>query len=199
METFSLKDPFAWGFLSYFFCMPVCILSLISVKKTEGHMWNCIIFYFSKKKKWNEMRWERNLVLNNEMRMNDMKMKPCTLIIMMVKHCTKKTKESIYKKNFKKKLVFFPACHHSSSSVHVPFPEIEIKRQLMEIFQLLTRTALWDSALQTIIYTDLSLSALINHLTCLSLSLHALCSSSSFSLASSSSFSTLLYSTLLKI
>ena len=26
-------------------------------------------------KKWNEMRWEWNLVLNNEMRMNDMKMK----------------------------------------------------------------------------------------------------------------------------
>ena len=42
------------------------------------------------------------------------------------------------------------------------------------------------SKLQTIIYTDLSLSALINRLTCLSLSLHALRSSSSFSLASCS-------------
>ena len=55
------------------------------------------------------------------------------------------------------------------------------------------------SKLQTIIYTDLSLSAPINCLACLSLSLCALCSSSSFSLASSSSFSTLLRSALLKI
>ena len=73
METFSLKDPFAWEFF-------VRILSLISINTTEGQMWNCIIFYFfisKKKKKWNETRWERNLVLNNEMRMNDMKMKPC--------------------------------------------------------------------------------------------------------------------------
>ena len=48
-------------------------------KTTEGQMWNWIIFYFIllKKKKWNEMRWERNLVLNNEMRMNDIKTKPC--------------------------------------------------------------------------------------------------------------------------
>ena len=76
-ETFSLKDPFASEFLLYFFCMPVNILSLISIKTTEGHMWNCIIFYFLKKKKWNEMKWEWNLVLNNEMRMNDMKTKPC--------------------------------------------------------------------------------------------------------------------------
>ena len=73
METFSLKDPFTWEFF-------VRILSLISVNTTEGHMWNCIIFYlfyFLKKKKWNETRWERNLVLNNDMRMNDMKTKPC--------------------------------------------------------------------------------------------------------------------------
>ena len=73
METFSLKDPFAWEFF-------VRILSLISINTTEGQMWNCIIFYFfifKKKKKWNETRWEWNLVLNNEMRMNDMKMKPC--------------------------------------------------------------------------------------------------------------------------
>ena len=46
------------------------------------------------------------------------------------------------------------------------------------------------SELQTIIYTDLSLSALINLLACLTLSLHALCSSSS--LASSCSCSKLL-------
>ena len=76
MEMFSLKDLFALEFF-------VRILSLISVNTTEGQMWNCIIFYFFKffikkeKMKWNEMRWEWNLVLNNDMRMNDMKMKPC--------------------------------------------------------------------------------------------------------------------------
>ena len=46
--------------------LPVCILSLISVNKTESHMWNCIIFYFFyflKKKKWNEMRWDENKTL----------------------------------------------------------------------------------------------------------------------------------------
>ena len=54
------------------------------------------------------------------------------------------------------------------------------------------------SELQTIIYTDLSLSALINLLTCLSLSLHSLCSSS-FYLASSCSLSTHFCFKLLKI
>ena len=54
METFSLKDPFAWEFF-------VRILSLISVNTTEGQMWNCIIFIFlffikKEKMKWNEMR-----------------------------------------------------------------------------------------------------------------------------------------------
>ena len=42
------------------FNLTVCILSLISVKTTEGHMWNWIIFYFiffkKEKMKWNEMR-----------------------------------------------------------------------------------------------------------------------------------------------
>ena len=39
------------------------------------------------------------LVLNNEMRINDMKMKALHLIMMMVKHCTKKaTNKSILKK-----------------------------------------------------------------------------------------------------
>ena len=56
-----------------------------------------------------------------------------------------------------------------------------------------------DSELQTIIYTDLSLSARINLLACLSLSLHALCSSSSFCLASSCSLSSHFCSKLLKI
>ena len=42
------------------FNLTVHILSLISVKTTEGHMWNWIIFYFiffkKEKMKWNEMR-----------------------------------------------------------------------------------------------------------------------------------------------
>ena len=54
------------------------------------------------------------------------------------------------------------------------------------------------SELQIIIYTDLSLSAHINLLACLSLSLHALCSSS-FCLASSCSLSSCFHSKLLKI
>ena len=141
-----------------------------------------------------------NLVLNNEMRMNDMKNEALHLIMMMVKHCKKNKQSNLFiKKNKKiKTSVFFPSRLPSSDLVHVTFPEIEIKRQLRENF-LLTRTAFWDSELQTIIYTDLSLSARINCLTCLSLSLRALLSSSSFFLTSSSSFSTLLRSALLKI
>ena len=39
METFSLKEPFAWEFFVMFF-PHACphFLILISVKKTEGHM-----------------------------------------------------------------------------------------------------------------------------------------------------------------
>ena len=55
------------------------------------------------------------------------------------------------------------------------------------------------SELQTIIYTDLSLAALLTCLSCLSLSLSALHSSSSFSLASSCSLSSRFCSKLLKI
>ena len=55
------------------------------------------------------------------------------------------------------------------------------------------------SELQAIIYTDISLSAHINLLTCLSLSLHSLCSSSSFCLASSCFLSSHFCSKLLKI
>ena len=55
------------------------------------------------------------------------------------------------------------------------------------------------SILQKIIYTYLSLSARINLLACLSLSLRALCSSSSFCQASSSSLSSCFHSKLLKI
>ena len=88
---------------------------------------------------------------------------------------------------------------------------MEIKSKLRAIFQLVTRRAFrnllltdfnmhWlHSELQTIVYTDLSLSAHINLLTCLSLSLCALCSSSSFFLASSCSLSSCFCSKLLKI
>ena len=140
---------------------------------------------------WGWMTWKRSLAFNND----------------DGKNCTKKTiNKSIYKKLYnlftkkktKKKLVFLPACRPSSHSIHVLFPEIEIKRQLRENF-LLTRTAFWHSKLQTIIYTDLSLSTHINRLACLSLSLWALHSSSSFSPLSSASFFTLFHSALLKI
>ena len=36
-----------------------------------------IYIYNKKKTQKDEMRWKRNLALNNEMRMNEMKMKPC--------------------------------------------------------------------------------------------------------------------------
>ena len=55
------------------------------------------------------------------------------------------------------------------------------------------------SKLQTIIYTDLSLTALFTHLSCLCLSLPFLFSTSAFNLLSSSSFSFLFCSSLLKI
>ena len=55
------------------------------------------------------------------------------------------------------------------------------------------------SELQTIIYTDLSLAALLTCLSCLSLSLSALRFSSSFSLTSSCSLSSHFHSKLLKI
>ena len=57
--------------------------------------------------------------------------------MMMVKHCTKRNNKQIYlqKKNKKiKTSIFFPSRRPPSSSIHVPFPEIEIKRQLRENF-----------------------------------------------------------------
>ena len=57
--------------------------------------------------------------------------------MMMVKHCTKNNNKQIYfqKKNKKiKTSIFFPSRCPPSSSIHVPFPEIEIKRQLRENF-----------------------------------------------------------------
>ena len=85
---------------------------------------------------------------------------------------------------------------------------MEIKRKLRAIFNYwpgahsdLTHNMHWlHSELQTIFCTDLSLSALLTCLSCLSLSLlSALCSSSTFSLASSCSLSSRLLSKLLKI
>ena len=55
------------------------------------------------------------------------------------------------------------------------------------------------SKLQTIIYTDLSLTALSTHLSCLCLSLPSLFSTSAFNLLSSSSFSFFFRSSFLKI
>ena len=74
METFSLKDPFAWEFLA---CLH--FKSDIHKHNRRSHvkLHNILFFLFFKKEKWNETRWEWNLVLNNEMRMNDMKTKPC--------------------------------------------------------------------------------------------------------------------------
>ena len=74
METFSLKDPFAWKF---FTCPHFKSDIHKDNRRSHVKLHNILFFYFFKKKKWNEMRWERNLVLNNEMRMNDMKMKHC--------------------------------------------------------------------------------------------------------------------------
>ena len=56
--------------------------------------------------------------------------------MMMVKHCTKKQQTKLFtKKNKKiKTSFFFPSRCPPSSSIHVPFPEIEIKRQLREKF-----------------------------------------------------------------
>ena len=89
------------------------------------------------------------------------------------------------------------------------FPEMEIKRKLRAIFQLVTRSPFWNlltdltwwlhSELQTIIYIDLSLTALSTSLSCLCLSLPSLFSTSAFNLSSSSSFSFFFHSKILKI
>ena len=68
METFSLKDPFAWEFFACpHFKSDICKHN----KRSHVKLHNILFFYFLKKKKWNETRWEQNLLLNNEMRMND--------------------------------------------------------------------------------------------------------------------------------
>ena len=65
MEMFSLKDPFTWEFFACpHFKSDICKDN----RRSHVKLYNIL---------WNEMRWEWNLVLNNEMRMNDMKMKPC--------------------------------------------------------------------------------------------------------------------------
>ena len=128
--------------------------------------------------------------------------------MMMVKHCTKQT-NLFTKKNKKIKTSlpipppFFQLCpctvplNRNQKTIKGNFSttDQECILKFVDRFNM----HLLHSELQTTIYTDLSLSALINHLACFSLSLHALHSSSSFSLASSSSFSTLLRSALLKI
>ena len=48
---------------------------LESEKKTSSHL-EIISFIYPKNPKKYETTWERNLALNNEMRMNEMKMKP---------------------------------------------------------------------------------------------------------------------------
>ena len=146
--------PFAWEF----FACPHFKSDIRKQNRRSHVKLHNILFYSFKKEKmkwdenetlcwimwWRWMTWKWSLAFNND----DGKK--------LYNLFTKKTK----------KLVFFPACHPSSNSIHVLFPEIEIKRQLRENF-LLTRTAFWDSELQTIIYTDLSLSARINCLACL--------------------------------
>ena len=112
--------------------LPVCILSLISVKTTEGHMWNWIIFYFIflKKKKWNErdenetlcwimiwgwMTWKWSIAFNND----------------DGKNCTKKkqSRNLFTKKNKKiKTSIFFPSHLSPLDLVHVTFPEMKIKK-----------------------------------------------------------------------
>ena len=44
-------------------------------KKTSSHL-EIISFIYPKNPQKYETRWEQNLALNNEMRMNEMKMKP---------------------------------------------------------------------------------------------------------------------------
>ena len=80
------------------------------------------------------MRWEWNLVLNNEMRWDEdewYKNEALHLIMMMVKHCTKKNKNQIYLQKINKKIktsIFFPSRLSSLDLVHVTFPEMEIQK-----------------------------------------------------------------------
>ena len=48
-------------------------------KKTSSHLEIISFIYIYNKNppQKDEMRWKRNLALNNEMKMNEMKMKPC--------------------------------------------------------------------------------------------------------------------------
>ena len=91
-ETFSLKDPFAWEFFAW-----PHFKSDIHKQNRRSHvkLHNILFFYFLKKKKWNETRLERNLVLNNDMRINDMKTK-YAFNNDDGKNCTKKNNQQIY-------------------------------------------------------------------------------------------------------
>ena len=70
--------------------------------------------------RWGWMTWKRSLAFNND----------------DGKRLYKKNKTNLFtKKNKKiKTSIFFPSCHPPSSSIHVPFSEIEIKRQFRENF-----------------------------------------------------------------
>ena len=71
--------------------------------------------------RWGWMTWKRSLAFNNDDGKTLYKKKQKTNLF------TKKNKKI-------KTSIFFPSHHPPSSSIHVPFPEIEIKRQLKENF-----------------------------------------------------------------
>ena len=52
-------------------------LNYSKMEKENKLVFRNYIIYLPKKPKKYETRWEQNLALNNEMRMNEMKMKPC--------------------------------------------------------------------------------------------------------------------------
>ena len=105
METFSLKDPFAWEF----FACPHFKSDIRKQNRRSHVKLHNILFFKKEKMKWNEMRmkpcvewwdedeWHENEALN--------------LIMLMVKHCTKKNNQQIYlqKKNKKIKTSLLPS------------------------------------------------------------------------------------------
>ena len=72
--------------------------------------------------RWGWMTWKWSLAFNNDDGKTIQKKQ-----INLQNLFTKKNKKI-------KTSIFFPSCRPPSSSVHVPFPEIEIKRQLRENF-----------------------------------------------------------------
>ena len=142
--------------------------------------------------RWGWMKWKRSLAFNND---DDKKL--YNLKIYLHKKINKKIT------NLPTQPAVFLVC-----PCNIPWNgnqkqikgNFSISNQVFWNLLLTDFNMQWlDSELQTIIYTDLSLSARINLLAGLSLSLHALCSSCSFCLASSCSFSCSFHSKLLKI